>query len=174
MPSPVDLLVPDLMCDTVFDLPFDEFFEKGIKGVIFDIDNTLVSYETPDPTEEVKTLLFSLREKGFSVALVSNNSPERVARFNEPFGFFASPDAHKPLKRALRPALSAFGLDPKEVLMVGDQLLTDVLAARLWGLKTAVVQPIKKKENLFFRFKRVLEKPFVGIYRIRKKKEAKK
>ena len=171
MANPADLLIPDLICDKVTQVPFDFFLEKGVRAVAFDIDNTLVSYETPLPTPEVKQLLQGLADKGVMVALVSNNSPERVETFNREMGYFSVPDSHKPLKRALAPVLSRFDVKPKELLLVGDQLLTDVLAARLWGCYAAVVAPIKKKENLFFRFKRVLEKPFVRIYHKRKQKE---
>ncbi|MBR2615994.1 MAG: YqeG family HAD IIIA-type phosphatase [Clostridia bacterium] len=169
--SLTDLLVPDLICDRVTDVPFDDFVRQGVKAVVFDIDNTLVSYDTPTPPRAIRDLLLSFDSLGIRVALVSNNSPDRVRIFNESLGLFAVPDAHKPLKRALRPVLEQFGLRGEELLLVGDQLLTDVLAARLHGAYAAVVQPIKKKENRFFRFKRFLEKPFVRIYYKRKKKE---
>ncbi len=173
MAWPIDLFVPDLICEKVTEVPFDSFLEKGVSVIVFDIDNTLVSYETPLPTDSVKELLFSLKEKGVSVALVSNNTPERVALFNQSLGFFAVPDSHKPLKRALRPVMEHFSVPAHKVLLVGDQLLTDVLAARLWGAGAVTVFPIKKKENLFFRFKRLLEKPFLRVYDRRKRKEEK-
>ncbi|MBR2633988.1 MAG: YqeG family HAD IIIA-type phosphatase [Clostridia bacterium] len=170
---PWDLLIPDLMCESVFDVPFEAYQKKGIAAVVFDIDNTLVSYETPLPTERVAALLRELSEAGLSLALVSNNSPQRVALFNESLGCLALPDAKKPLKRALAPVLEHFSLSPREVLVVGDQLLTDVLAAKRWGMTAVAVSPIKKKENAFFRFKRFLEIPFIRWYRRRKRKEEK-
>ena len=166
-----DRLIPDLICDRVENIPFDRFFSLGVKTVVFDIDNTLVSYETPEPDEKLISFLKSFSEKGISVALVSNNSPERVELFNRKLSLFAVPDAHKPLSRALAPVFKEFGVSPKEVLLVGDQLLTDVLCAKGWGTFAAVVSPIKKRENLFFRFKRVLEKPFVRIYYRRERKQ---
>ncbi len=164
MKSLSSYLIPDLMCDTVFDIPFDSFLEKGIKLVIFDIDNTLVPYDVSVPYEKLKQFLFSLKEKGFEIAFVSNNTPERVELFNRELGFFATPDAHKPLKRALVPAVEHFSVLPKEILLVGDQLLTDVLTARIWGVNAVAVSPIKKVENAFFRLKRKIEKPFVRAY----------
>lgn len=164
MRSPSHYLIPDLMCDTVHSIPFSDFLEKGIRIAVFDIDNTLVPYDVPIPDEKVRSLLLSVKKMGFQVALVSNNSPERVERFNETLGFFAVPDSHKPLKRALRPVLEHFGVSAKEVLLVGDQLLTDVLTARICGASTVAVSPIKKVENRFFRFKRWIEKPFIRAY----------
>ncbi len=160
-------LVPDLMCPTVYDIPFHSFEEKGLRLVIFDIDNTLVSYETPEPDEKLKSFLRDFSRRGVEVALVSNNSPDRVEKFNRELGFFAVPDAHKPSKNALAPVMKRFPVSRDEILFVGDQLLTDAWTARLWDLPAVVVEPIQKRENLFFRFKRLLEKPFVGIYRKR-------
>ena len=166
-----DFLIPDLICQTVKELPFADFAAKGVTVLAFDIDNTLVSYDTPVPHEELVSFLLSLKESGFSVALVSNNTPERVATFNEKLGFFTVPDAHKPLRRALVPVLEHFQVDAKKVLLVGDQLLTDVLTARIHGAFAVTVPPIKKVETAFFRFKRVLEKPFIRIYYKRKEKQ---
>ncbi len=163
-------LVPDLMCRSVYDIPFQTFEKEGTRLVVFDIDNTLVSYETPEPDEKLKAFLQGFSARGIHVALVSNNSPERVERFNRELGFFAVPDAHKPSKKALQPVLEHFSVPQEQILLVGDQLLTDVWTARLWDLRAVVVEPIQKRENLFFRFKRVLEKPFVRIYRKRKSK----
>ena len=157
-------LIPDLICDTVYEIPFSHYYEKGVRAVAFDIDNTLVPYDTPVPDERLTSFLLSVKEMGFSVALVSNNTPERVRRFNETLGFLAVPDSHKPLPRALRPVMEAFGVQGNEFLMVGDQLLTDVLAARSAGAFAVTVPPIKKVESAFFRFKRWLEKPFVRAY----------
>ncbi len=171
MTTPASLLIPDLICKTVTDIPFETFFEQGVQVVVFDIDNTLVSYETPLPTQQIRTLLESLVKRGIRVALVSNNSPERVETFNRELGYFAVPDSHKPLKRALKPVFTHFKVTPKQVLLVGDQLLTDVLAARLWGAFAVTVSPIQPVENRFFRFKRQLEKPFVALYHKRKQKE---
>lgn len=171
MKSPSSYLIPDLMCETVFEIPFESFLEKGVKLVVFDIDNTLVPYDVAEPYEDLEKFLFSLKEKGVDLAFVSNNTPERVKIFNRSFGFFATPDAHKPLRRALLPAIRHFGVLPSEVLLVGDQLLTDVLTARSWGAFAVAVSPIKKVENRFFRLKRKIEVPFVRAYHKRAAKE---
>ena len=83
------LLIPDLICDTVYSVPFDEYYKKGIRALAFDIDNTLVSYDTPEPDEKLTAFLLSLRERGFSIAFVSNNDAARVERFNATLGFLA-------------------------------------------------------------------------------------
>lgn len=158
------LLIPDLICETVYDIPFSDYYKKGIRAIAFDIDNTLVSYDTPEPDERLSDFLFALRDAGFSVAFVSNNSAERVERFNASLGFLALPDSHKPLPSALKRVIKTFGVKKNEFLMVGDQLLTDALCARLTGVDVVTVPPIQPVENRFFRFKRQIEKPFIRAY----------
>ena len=166
------LLIPDLICDTVYSVPFEEYYEKGIRALAFDIDNTLVSYDTPEPDEKLTSFLRSLKKRGFSIAFVSNNTAARVERFNASFGFLALSDSHKPLTGGLKRVMREFGVKKKEFLMVGDQLLTDCLCARLAGVAVVTVPPIQPVENRFFRFKRKIEKPFIRAYY--KKQERKK
>ena len=158
------LLIPDLICNSVYEIPFSDFYEKGIRALAFDIDNTLVSYDTPEPDERLSAFLFSLRDMGFSVAFISNNVPERVERFNASLGFTALPDSHKPLTGGLKRVMRQFRVKKGELLMVGDQLLTDALCARLAGVSVVTVPPIQPVENRFFRFKRKIEKPFIRAY----------
>lgn len=171
MKAPSHYLIPDLICPEVTRIPFSDFLEQGVKVIAFDIDNTLVSYDTPEPDAALIGFLKGLEQSGAKIALVSNNTPQRVERFNRDLGFFTVPDAHKPLKRALAPVFAHFSASPKELLLVGDQLLTDVLTARLHGASAVTVPPIKKVENNFFRFKRMLEKPFIRAYYRRKEKK---
>jgi HAD superfamily phosphatase (TIGR01668 family) len=168
--------VPNLICESVFKLPKKYVSGKKIRAIIFDIDNTLVAYDEESPDEKTVAFLKSLEEKGIRIVLVSNNSAERVAKFNEKLGFFCVPDAGKPRKTALKPALEYLeGIKRKRILFVGDQLLTDVLAAKRNRLRAVVAKPIKKKENLFFRLKRRLEQPFIRKYhKIKARKQERK
>ncbi len=157
-------LIPDLICDTVYQIPFSEYYEKGIRAIAFDIDNTLASYDTPEPDEKLTSFLFGLKDLGFSIAFVSNNDADRVNRFNASLGFLALSDSHKPLTGGLKKVMREFGVKKSEFLMVGDQLLTDALCARLAGVSVVTVPPIQPVENRFFRFKRRIEKPFIRAY----------
>ncbi|MBQ4037218.1 MAG: YqeG family HAD IIIA-type phosphatase [Clostridia bacterium] len=169
--KPWDMLIPDLMCDTVRDVPFETFFDKGARAVVFDIDNTLVSYDTPRADDGLIAFLCDLSTR-VPVALLSNNDEARVSLFNTDFGFVAVSEAGKPGKKALLAVSERLQVPSEQILFVGDQLLTDVLCARRAGaLATVTVRPVKERENLFFRFKRLLERPFVAVYRRRKRKE---
>lgn len=168
------LFVPDFYYDTVYDVTPELLLKRGVKGIILDIDNTLVPYEIPEPTEEVRGWLTLMTENGMKIAFVSNNHAPRVELFNKTLSFPAFPDSGKPLKKSCLKALEAMECKPEEVALIGDQVFTDVLAGKIAKMNTTVlVKPIKDKKNLFFRFKRLLEKPVIRTYNRREKKREK-
>ena len=156
---------PDKLYDNVYQIDFDELAAKGIKGLIFDIDNTLVSYKQPTPTDEVVALLQALQEKGFKVCFVSNNTQARVELFNQELNLPAFANAKKPLKKYMNLALEALKVTPSQTAIIGDQLFTDVCAGKRIKILTLVVAPIEPVETLFFKVKRALEKPIIKKYR---------
>ena len=157
--------MPYKLYDNVYQIEFDELAAKGIKGLIFDIDNTLVSYKQPTPTDEVIALLQSLREKGFKVCFVSNNTQERVELFNQELNLPAFANAKKPLKKSMISALEVMKISPTQAAIIGDQLFTDVCAGKRIKILTLAVAPIEPVETLFFKVKRALEKPIIKKYR---------
>lgn len=168
------LFVPDHYFDTVYEVTPEMLTEKGIKGLILDIDNTLVPYEIPVPTPENEAWLRSMWDAGIKTAFVSNNHKERVELYNEKLGCPAFYDSGKPFKKACRRALEAMEITAKEAAIIGDQVFTDVVAGRNAGLGMAIlVKPIKDKTNLFFKTKRLLEKPVIRTYNRRQKKKEK-
>lgn len=168
------LFVPDYYFDTVYSVTPELLKERNVKGIILDIDNTLVPYEIPEPTEEVRAWLESMWKNGIKTAFVSNNHKDRVELFNKSLNCPAFYDSGKPLKKSCGKAMEAMGVTKEETAIIGDQVFTDVLAGRISGLNTAIlVNPIKDKTNLFFKSKRLLEKPVLAAYRRREAKKAK-
>ncbi len=159
-----DLLTPDFMFDSYRRVTPDFLASIGVRAVLSDIDNTLAPYEQPDPDEHHLAWLRELQEAGIGVALVSNNHASRVERFNRPLGVDAYPDSGKPSKKTLLLAMKKLGVTPQETAMLGDQLLTDSYAGLHTGLISIIVPPIRDKTNLFFRFKRWCERPFIKKY----------
>lgn len=158
-------LVPDYYFDT-FDLCTADFLRSiGVKGIILDVDNTLEPYENALPTERVLAWLDSLKMAGISAAIVSNNNGERINLFNRDIGLPAYYKAAKPFKKNLVLAMSVMGTDKGNTAMMGDQIFTDVLAARNAGVRAILVPPIKDKRDVLTRFKRLLEKPIMAKYR---------
>ena len=122
-------------------------------------------YGVAEPTEEVLSWIESLREAGLGVAIASNNHAPRVELFNQKIGAFATCESKKPSARAVKAACVHFGVKPNEIAVIGDQIFTDVWCARNAGSLAILVKPIPYPENLFFKCKRVLEKPFIRAYR---------
>jgi HAD superfamily phosphatase (TIGR01668 family) len=156
--------VPDIMFEYALDISPDLLIGKGIRAVILDIDNTLVTYGVAQPTEEVSSWIDSLKKAGLGVAIASNNHAPRVELFNEKLGVFATCESKKPSARAVKAACAHFGVQPCETAVIGDQIFTDVWCARNAGSLAILVKPIPYPENLFFKCKRVLEKPFIRAY----------
>ena len=155
------LLMPRYLLKDIFGLT-DEFLDAhAIKGIVFDVDNTLVGFRAPKPTPEILALLAHLRERGIHLAIASNNSKKRVGIFAEGLGIAAYHRSMKPLGHVLRRICRDFGLPAKNVVLVGDQIYTDMLGGNLAGMQTALVEPIDMKETVFFRLKRFLEMPVI-------------
>ncbi|MHC1694415.1 MAG: YqeG family HAD IIIA-type phosphatase [Eubacteriales bacterium] len=164
-------LIPDYMFDDIYSIDLDIFKGYGIKGLILDIDNTLVSYSTPDPTDRVLDWIKRITDMGITISFVSNNNQNRVERFNKTLGFHAIPKAGKPSKRSVINAIDKMKLLKDNVMLIGDQIFTDCLAAKNAGIKVIVVNPVEKREDIFFLLKRIGEKPFKIAYQFRTKKK---
>ncbi len=157
-------LRPYRIFDTYRDVTPEFCRENGIKAIISDIDNTLVTYDDAEPTPEVMAWYLALKESGVSVAFVSNNDRERVETFNRSVGTFALAKSGKPLTGGVKEAMSALGGDKTNTVLLGDQLLTDIMAANRFGIRGIAVPPIKDKRSLFFRAKRAIERPYMKKY----------
>jgi len=154
----MNLFLPDLTLNNVFELEPAYLKKQGIKGVIFDLDNTLAYHQEPVPTKEISAFLNQLKEQGFYVAISSNNTQERVEEFCKEWPFCFVHQARKPLFfKTLKP-FRKMGFQNKELCMVGDQLFTDMLGGNAFGLHTVLVRPFDPNETKFIRFKRKLEK----------------
>ena len=158
------LLTPDFMFEKFDDITPEFLLSRGITALLIDIDNTLAPYEQPTPDERIKNYFNSLSSAGIKAALVSNNNNERVELFNRELGLLAFADTGKPGKKTLLLAMEKMGSTVEHTAAIGDQLLTDAACGNRAGLYVIIVPPIKDKKNLFFRFKRWLERPIMKRY----------
>lgn len=140
-------LIPDQIVNTVYDIDLKALKARGVKGIITDLDNTLVSARTPLATPKLVAWLDSVRDMGFKVIILSNNNSRRVKSFADPLGIPYIPAARKPTSSAFNEAVRQLGLKPEQAVVVGDQLMTDVLGGRRAGLKTILVTPIARNEE---------------------------
>ncbi len=154
-------LFPTLMAGSFRDVSPELVRVMGIGSLICDIDNTLVTYDDPEPTDEVREWFASMEAAGVKIAFVSNNNKERVDRFNASLGYPAYPKSGKPKKKYILAAMKDTDTDEKSAVLLGDQLLTDAAAANRAEIRSIIVPPIKDKKTLFFRAKRAIERPYV-------------
>ena len=163
-----DFFTPDYMFASFSEVTPAFLQSIGVRALLIDIDNTLAPYEQADPDERIMTWFAELEKNGIQAALVSNNHAPRVERFGKPlferFGIFAYPNSCKPFGGTLECAMEAMKVTPTETAMLGDQILTDCFAGKHIGLRAIIVPPIKDKTGLFFRFKRLLERPAIRKY----------
>lgn len=164
-------LVPDYVFSSFSEVTPDFLHENNIHALLSDVDNTLSPYEDAVPSGEVRAWMKNMQENGIKIALVSNNHADRITLYNEEIGLPAFYDAKKPSRKAYCAAAAALGVDISECAVLGDQLLTDCWSARRLGIKAIIVPPIRDKRDLFHRFKRLVEVPFMRAYRARKDKK---
>ena len=154
---------PDTWVDSTYQIDFDELYKKGYRGLIFDIDNTLVPHGEP-ADERAKALFAHLKELGFSCCLLSNNQLERVQMFNRDVQVHYIEDAHKPSRKNYLKAMELMGTDLSDTVFIGDQLFTDVYGAKRTGMVNILVKPIHPKEEIQIILKRYLEKIVLHFY----------
>ena len=159
--------VPEYYFKTFDEASADFLLSIGVKGIVLDVDNTLEPYENPLPGEHVKKWLSELREQGISAAIVSNNGGERINLFNSELGLPVYYKAKKPFKKNVLNAMKDMGTNKENTVLMGDQVFTDVWAAHNTGLRAILVPPIKDKTDVLTRFKRLLEKPIMRLYKKR-------
>ena len=152
------LLRPDLYVPSTRHIDFDYLKAQGIKGICFDLDNTLVPWDAKEPPTALLLWLKEIREAGFSLFLVSNAVTKRLLYFAGLLGIEGIAKAGKPRKKAFKRALKELNLPAHQVALVGDQLFTDVLGGNRMGLFTVLVSPLSKQEFVGTRFMRILER----------------
>ena len=159
---------PDAYVDSTYGIDFEELYAEGYRGIIFDIDNTLVPHGAPADGRS-RDFFCRLKELGYGCMLLSNNKEPRVKSFSEAVGAEYIFKAGKPAVKNYRRAMERLGTYEENTLFVGDQLFTDIWGAKKAGIRTFLVKPIHPKEEIQIVLKRVLEKIVLFFYFFRRK-----
>lgn len=152
----LECFYPDRYLDSTYEIDFEALYRQGYRGVIFDIDNTLVRHGAPADDRSI-ALFDRLRKIGFESMLLSNNKEPRVKMFNDAVHSRYIYKAGKPSPKNYRKAMEIMGTAPDTTLFVGDQLFTDVWGAKKAGILSILVKPIHPKEEIQIVLKRRLE-----------------
>ncbi|MFD0588163.1 YqeG family HAD IIIA-type phosphatase [Paenibacillus sp. GCM10027627] len=160
-------LLPNMRVRSVYDINLEELASKGIRGIITDLDNTLVGAKEPLATPELVAWLDKVSSSGFRVVIVSNNNKTRVSNFAAPLNIPFLHKARKPIQTSFHKALAMLGLPADQTVMIGDQMMTDVLGGNRMGLFTILVAPVSPADEGFMTLvNRRIER--VALYRLRK------
>jgi len=153
------MLAPDRHVPRLLDIPLAELTAAGFRGLIIDLDNTLLGFRQTELAAEHRAWIAQAREQGFMMVMVSNNFSDRARGIASSLGIGCIPNALKPLPFCFMRALKQLGLPRNQVAVVGDQFFTDVLGAKLCGnLYTILTEPIETHDFPITKMFRMLER----------------
>ncbi|MEB8126713.1 YqeG family HAD IIIA-type phosphatase [Staphylococcus succinus] len=157
--------MPNEYVQSIFQIDFQKLSASGVKGIVTDLDNTLVGWDEAEPTEAVKNWFDKARALGITVTIVSNNNEKRVGSFSKSLNVDYIFKAKKPRGRAFDRAAKSMQLDPSEIVVIGDQMLTDVFGGNRRGLFTIMVVPVKQTDGFITKFNRMIERRLLQHFR---------
>ncbi|MHC0035835.1 YqeG family HAD IIIA-type phosphatase [Pseudoneobacillus sp. C159] len=157
--------LPDQHVKSIFEIKPEDLKDKGIKGIITDLDNTLVEWDRPQATPNLIRWFEEMKQSNIKVTIVSNNNENRVKAFSDPLNIPFIFEARKPLTRGFYRALKQMGIEKQEAVVIGDQLLTDVLGGNRGGFHTILVVPVAKTDGIFTKFNRFVERRILNWFR---------
>ncbi len=146
---------------SVCEITPDFLKNRGVRGLLLDIDNTLTTHDNPVPADGVFEWIAAVKAAGIQMRLVSNNHPPRVEPFAELLGIPCVCESKKPLSKGFRQAMAEMQLPKSALCVIGDQIYTDILGANWFHVRSIYVRPMELEKTFFFRCKRFLEKPFL-------------
>lgn len=150
--------VPTYQASSIYDIPMSFFLEKGITTVLSDLDNTLDAYNVKDPNPRAFELVNKFKEAGIAFYIASNNTSKRVKRYAQNLGVVAFCGLKKPFSGPLRRMVERQGFDKTKTVLIGDQVLTDVIAGNGAGILTVLTEPVSKADAPWTRINRILER----------------
>lgn len=169
----LEIFYPDHEAEDAYGISYENIYNRGFRGVIFDIDNTLVPHGAP-ADKKAAELFERLRKIGYQTVLLSNNKEPRVKSFAQDVGSGYIFKAGKPGRTGYEKAMERMGTRPENTIFVGDQLFTDIWGAKRAGIATYLVKPIHPKEEIQIVLKRRLEWIVLFFYRRKQKRRSEK
>lgn len=152
--------IPTSLAMTVYDIDFATLYANGARVILFDLDNTLAPYDEVEPTKKQLELNEKLRTMGYKIFIVSNNRKPRTALYTKKFkvdDYLVL--AKKPFKFKISKFLKKHNIKKEEIVMIGDQMLTDICCANRLGVVSVMVKSISRKsEKWYTRINRLREK----------------
>lgn len=155
---------PDECVESAYLIDYEGLYKAGYRGIIYDIDNTLVPHDAPADERSIR-LFERLSAMGFSCLLLSNNEEQRVKSFADDVGVLYIHKAGKPGRSGYLTAMEMLNSDRNTTIFIGDQLFTDVWGAKRAGIRNILVVQIDRREKFHILLKRILERIVMWFYR---------
>ncbi len=141
----MNLFVPDMYEQSIYKINYKKLKERGIKCILFDLDNTMASYKEDKPSKKLKEHFAYLTDE-FKVIIISNSPKERVRAFKEGLNVDAAHSAKKPLKTKYKKILALNKFKREQIACVGDQIMTDIIGANRMGMVSILVNSMGSEE----------------------------
>ena len=159
--------IPFAHSESVFDIDNCFYKKQGITTLLIDLDNTLDSYKSKLPSERAKELVARLKEDGINPIIISNNRGKRVSMYANALGVEYVNSAGKPFPFRINKEIKKRGLEKNNVMLVGDQIITDVLAGRNAGIRVVLTEKIVKEDQPTTHINRLFDRPIRKYHRKR-------
>ena len=156
----MDIFVPDMYQKSIYTINYKKLHKIGIKCLLFDLNNTLASYEQEFPSEELRELMFEL-EKKFKVIIVSNSNKNRIRPFKEKLNIDAAYSSRKPFKTKYKKIMNTYNFKDTEIAMIGDEILTDIWGGNRMNFTTILVNGLSDEEPFYMRLIRYGERKII-------------
>lgn len=153
----MNIFYPDIYAKNIYTINYNKLKDKGIKCLVFDLDNTLVPVKAKTTTREVETFIKRLCQNKFTVILMSNSPKKRVSLFKKSLDIPVFSFSMKPLKRKYKKMLKEYGFDLSEVACIGDQIMTDIWGANRMGFTSILVDKMTKEDFKWTKLNRIVE-----------------
>lgn len=150
--------IPDIYQKSIYTINYEKLIDRGIKCLLFDLDNTIAPIGVKTPSKKTKDLFDNLKQMGFKIIIFSNSGSKRLEPFKEELNVDINPNSMKPLKRSFIKTMDKYDFKDSEVAIIGDQFLTDVVGGNKAGITTILVNPIGLKDFFFTKINRIREK----------------
>lgn len=160
------MFLPKMYKKNIFEIPYATLKKRGIQCLVFDLDNTLRLIDEKTPSKKVEKLIRKL-EKEFTVIILSNSLKKEVVLYKESLQVEGIYHAKKPSTKGLQMITNQYSFQPKEIAMIGDQLVTDILAGNRYGAYTIYVDALGKKDLKITYFNRFIERRIIHYYQKR-------
>lgn len=149
---------PTWMIEAIYDITPEQLKAQGIEAVLTDLDNTLIAWNNPDGTEELLLWIEEMKNAGIPVVVISNNKAVRIERVVNQLGLKYVQRAMKPLTKGFKEAQKLVDLPKDQILMVGDQIMTDIRGANAAGIQNVLVKPVVESDAWNTKFNRAMER----------------